>query len=105
MDTPETQVPPAAMIEAITQAIAERLERGYVDGYCYSSDEWRLLKVGVIDRESSLGRIHAYYALVEINTPDPVNSIAVFEVDDGEEAIVIGDDEFYFPDDAVELKV
>lgn len=59
----------------------------------------------LIDRESTLGRIHAYYALVEIDTPDPANSIAVFEVDGAEEATLIGDDEFYFPDNAVEVKV
>lgn len=93
------------MIETITQAIAERLQRGYVDGYCYDPDEWRLLKVGEVDHQSTLGRIHAYYALVEIDSPDPVNAIAVFEVDEGEEAIVVGDDEAYFPEDVVEVKL
>lgn len=90
----------------ITQAITERLGRGYLDGYCYDPDEWRLVKVGVIDRESSLGRIHAYYALVEIlTTPDPENATAVFEIDAGEEATLIGDDELCFPDDAVEVEL
>lgn len=93
------------MIQIITQAISDRLSRGFVDGYCYSPDEWRLLKVGEVDHQSTLGRIYAYYALVEIATPDPANSIAVFEVDDGEEAIVVGDDEAYFPDDAVEVSL
>ncbi|HEY9301436.1 MAG TPA: hypothetical protein VIQ31_34740 [Phormidium sp.] len=50
----------------ITQALTERLSRGYVDDYCYDLDEWRLLKVGVSEHESSLGRIFVHYALVEM---------------------------------------
>ena len=107
----------------IIQAITERMKRGFTDGYCYYPDEWRLLKVKEVDRQTTLGRIHAYYALVEIFTPNPENaicsdarrlglatlsqqrfSIAVFEVDEGEETIVIGDDEAYFPDDAVDFE-
>lgn len=93
------------MIETITQAISERLSRGFTDGYCYDPDEWRLLKVGVIDHESSLGRIYTHYALVEIHTPTPEYAIAVFEVNGGEVAILIGDSEAYFPEDAVEVKL
>lgn len=93
------------MIQTITQAIAERMSRGYVDGYCYDPDEWRLLKVGVIDRESTLGRIYTHYALVAIHTPNSENAVAVFEVDGGEEATLVGTDEAYFPDDAVEVKL
>jgi hypothetical protein len=102
-------------IKIIQQAIAERLQRGFHDGYCYSPDEWRLLKLGLVHSQTSLGEIKAYYALVEIQTtPDPEDAIAVFEIDGNdpgwetgemEEAVLIGNAEGYFPDDAVELQL
>lgn len=102
-------------IEAIKQAISARLQRGFHDGYCYLKDEWRLLKVGIVEHSSSLGDMKAYYALVEIETtPDPEDAIAVFEIDgkdpdfgtdEMEEAVLVGDAEGYFPEDAIELQL
>ena len=99
-------------IETIKQAISKRLQHGFHDGYCYFADEWRLLRVGLVDHQSSLGKIKAYYAVVKIETPDPEDAIAVFEIDGNdpswgtdeiEEAVVVGDAEGYFPDNAVLL--
>ncbi len=100
-------------IKVIQQAIAERLQRGFHEGYRYSPDEWRLLKLGLVQCQTSLGEMKAYYALVEIQTtPDPEDAIAIFEIDGNdpdfgteemEEAVLVGDAEGYFPEEATEL--
>lgn len=94
------------ILNAVKEAIAQKLLNGHGDGYCYSPQEWELTELRYDTRSNH------YYALIEIRSSNPGARSALYQIDasdpkfstSGVEALVdIGTSEADFPDETVTI--
>lgn len=76
MTYPETDI----IINRVKTAVGLKLSQtGYIDGYCYDSDEWILKDVWCAPKSN------CYYAHIKVNSDDEAIREALYKIDANDE--------------------